>query len=106
MQSSIIDDILSVEDRASAIVDDAEKEARNIIFEAEAKAKELVKTEVDRVKAESEVLIKNEQELLDENLRSYEEKKAELENSQVRIDEESLERASERIVQLLLTSGV
>lgn len=106
MQSSIIDDILSVEDRASAIVDDAEKEARNIIFEAEAKAKELVKTEVDRVKAESEVLIKDEQKLLDENLRSYEEKKAELENSQVRIDEESLERASERIVQLLLTSGV
>ena len=35
MQSSVIDEILKVEEKASSIVEEAEKRARDMIFEAQ-----------------------------------------------------------------------
>ena len=106
MQSTIIDEILKIEDEASQIVSDAEKKARDMIFDAQTKAKDLVASAVDEVKAESDALIRSEEELLEADLKAYEARKSELENSEIKVDEESLERAVKRIMDVLLTAGV
>ena len=106
MQSTIIDEILKIEDEASQIVSDAEKKARDMIFDAQTKAKDLVASAVDEVKAESDALIRSEEELLEADLKAYEARKAELENSEIKVDEDSLERAVKRIMDVLLTAGV
>ena len=106
MQSSVIDEILKVEEKASSIVEEAEKRARDMIFEAQTASKGLVKAELDKLKAESEEEVRKEEELLQENLREYEQKRMELENSDISLDEKSIDRAAERIVNLLLSSEV
>ena len=106
MQSAIIDEILKVEDEAAAIIDDAEKKARDMLFDAQSRAKDLVSSSVDKVKAESEALIKSEEELLEADLKAYEERKAELENSEIKVDKARLDRAVERIMEVLLTAEV
>ena len=97
MQSSVIDEILKVEEKASSIVEEAEKRARDMIFEAQTASKDLVKAELDKLKAESEEEVRKEEELLQENLREY---------SDISLDEKSIDRAAERIVSLLLSSEV
>ncbi len=101
MHYSIIANILSVEDSAAKIVEDAEKEARDIIFCAESKARGHVTEELERTRREGDDIIKAEQEHLDQEIRAHEEKLSELEKNSVAIDDESLERASRRIVELL-----
>ena len=78
MQSTIIDEILSIEDEAAKIVEEAEKMSRDMVFDAQTKARDYVKAEVDKIKAESDDLIKSEEEILNANLKEYEKKKADI----------------------------
>ncbi|MCH3916814.1 MAG: hypothetical protein LKE40_05000 [Spirochaetia bacterium] len=58
MQSEIINEILSVEDDADKIVDDAQKKASGIVSDAEAKAAALVKDALKKEREKNQAALK------------------------------------------------
>lgn len=102
MHSGIIDEILEVEDNAFSIVDNAEKEAREIIFKAQEDKRNYVQSRLEAKRRENDAAIEEAESLLKEHLAIYEEKKEEIEKSAASVDPDVLEHASARIVEVLL----
>ena len=98
MQSEVIDDILSVEEKAEKIIEDAQKNARDMISAAHGKAAAIIKEAVERVRMRGKEDVDNAEALLEEHLAEYEKERQELEMSEERVDPAVLERAASRIV--------
>ena len=105
MHSDIIDNILEVEDSAVKIVEDAEKMARDIVFNAQTEKKEYIQKEIDRVRALGEEEIDAQKKLLDEHLEDYERQRLEIEKDPSVTDKEVVKRSSERVIQRILEIG-
>ncbi len=105
MQSSVIDEILSVEDDAGKIVDDARAEARKIVSEAHEKAARIVSSSVEAVKARSRSELAEAEALLQKDLADYEEERRRIESGEHKMDPEAKERAVSRVIDRILTVG-
>ena len=98
MQSEVIDDILSVEDQAAKIVDDAEKKARENISQAHDKAAKIISESVEAVRESGKADVDSAEKLLQEHLAQYEEERERIESSENSVAPQVLERAVSRIV--------
>ena len=103
MQIEVIDDILSVEERADKIIEDAQKKARNMISSAHDKAAATIKEAVERVRERGKEDVESAEELLQNHLSEYEKERIEIEKSDETIDPAVLERATGRIVERICT---
>ena len=102
MHSDIIDDILEVEDNAVAIVDNAEKQAREIVYKAQSERKDMMLKAVERQRAENDRLFTEADALLKERLAAYEEERQDIKLGKNRVSDEVLDGSVSRIVDLLL----
>ncbi len=98
MQSEVIDDILSVEDQAAKIIEDAEKKAKETVSEAHDKAAKIIAEAVDEVRANGKAEVEGAEELLSKHLGEYEEERVRIESSENYVDPQVLDRAASRIV--------
>lgn len=105
MHSDIIDNILEVEDSAVKIVEDAEKQARDIVFYAQTEKKDYIQKEIDRVRSLGEEEIDAQKKLLDEHLEDYERQRLEIEKDPSVTDKDVVERSSERVIKRILEVG-
>ena len=103
MQIEVIDDILSVEERADKIIEDAQKKARDMISSAHDKAAATNKEAVERVRERGKDDVESAEELLQIHLSEYEKERIEIEKSDETIDPAVLERATGRIVERICT---
>ncbi len=104
MQSEVIDDILTVEDRAAKIIEDAEKTARENISQAHDKAAKIIAEAVDAVRERGKAEVDSAEALLSKHLEEYEEERARIENSENAVDPNVLERAVSRIIDRICTT--
>lgn len=102
MHSSVIDEILEVEDKAYSIIENAEKEARDILLNAQSDKKKFVQSQIDTKRKINEAQLDESEKLLKDHLAAYEERKTALEKEEADYDYSMLERASARIVGLLI----
>ena len=100
MQSGVIDGILSVEDEAEEIIENAQKEASSIIAAANDKAAKLVSQSLEEARKRGQSDVDAAEALLESHLAMYEEERARI------LDPEVLDRAAERIVNRILSTGV
>lgn len=98
MQSEVIDDILSVEERADKIIEDAQRKAQDMISDAHDKAAAAIKEAVERVREKGKEDVAAAEELLQKHLAEYEEERVTLEKSEETIDPTVLDRAAGRII--------
>ncbi len=105
MQSSVIDEILSVEDDAAKIVDDARAEAKAMVSEAHDKAARIVSASVEDVKARARAEIAEAEAQLQQDLAEYEEERKRIERGEHRMDSDAKERAVSRVIDRILTVG-
>lgn len=102
MHSDIIDDILEVEDNAVAIVDNAEKQARDIVYKAQNEKREMMVKAIEKQRAENDRLFSEADALLKERLAAYEEDMQDIMHGKNKVSEEVLDVSVNRIVDLLL----
>lgn len=102
MHSDIIDEILEVEENADAIIENAEKQARDIIFKAQGEKRDMVARAVEKQRAENDRLFGDAERLLRENLDSYEEERSRKNGNDADVDESVIENAASRITDILL----
>ncbi len=105
MQSSVIDEILSVEDEAGKIVDDARAEARKIVSDAHEKAAKMLSSSLESVKARSRQELAEAQADLQRDLDDYEEERKRIESGEHRMESSARERAVSRVVDRILSVG-
>lgn len=98
MQSEVIDDILSVEDQAAKIIEDAEKKAKENISAAHDRAAKIISDALDAVRERGKADVESAEALLEKHLAEYEEERERIENEENAVDPEVLERAVSRIV--------
>ncbi len=102
MHSSVIDEILKVEDDAGKLVSDAEEKARRIIFDAEAEKKAYIQSEVEKVRAEGKKRLDEEERILEEHLKEYEAMRDEIERKANKLPQSVIETAAERVIERIL----
>ena len=98
MQSEVIDDILSVEDQAAAIITDAENKAKEMVSQAHEKAAKIIAEKVDAVRAQGKADVESAEAILQQHLAEYEEERERIESTDNSVDPGVLERAASRIV--------
>ncbi len=98
MQSEVIDDILSVEDKAAAIISEAERKSKEIISQAHDKAAALISEAVEAVRERGQSDVESAEALLEKHLAEYEEERERIESEENAVDPAVLERAASRIV--------
>ena len=96
MQSEVIDDILSVEDQAAKIVEDAEKKAKETISEAHDEAQKIISEAVERVRENGKAEVDGAE---------YEEERVKIEESSSSVSPDVLEKAVTRIVERICRTG-
>ena len=106
MQSGVIDGILSVEDEAEEIIENAQKEASSIIAAANDKAAKLVSQSFEEARKRGQSDVDAAEALLASHLAMYEEERARILSGDKHVDPEVLDRAAERIVNRILSTGV
>ncbi len=105
MHSDIIDNILEVEDAAVKIVEDAEKQARDIVFNAQSEKKDYIQKEIEKVRARGDEEIDGGKKILDEHLKEYEQQRLEIEKNASVADSGVIARSAERVVRRILEIG-
>ena len=105
MQSSVIDEILSVEDDAGKIIDDARAEAKKIVSDAHEKAARIVSSSIEAVKSRSRSELAEAEAQLQKDLADYEEERKSIESGEHKMDENAKERAVSRVIKRILTVG-
>ncbi|MBO8436013.1 MAG: hypothetical protein IAA97_03435 [Spirochaetes bacterium] len=101
----MIDDILSVEDQAAKIVEDAEKKAKETISEAHDEAQKIISEAVERVRENGKAEVDGAEELLEKHLAEYEEERVKIEESSSSVSPDVLEKAVTRIVERICRTG-
>ena len=101
MQSSVIDEILKVEDQAEKIVKSAEAKASEIILQAEENARNKTKEKLNELKLEHLSELESLNSLLDEKLEEYKERSEKLEREEVQLSEDTLNKMVESVCSLL-----
>ena len=99
MQSEVIDDILSVEDEAARIIENAQKKARETVSQAHDRAAAIIAKAVDSVREAGKADVAAAEELLRSHLKEYEEERERLLNEACTVDPSVLDRAAGRIVE-------
>ena len=99
MQSEVIDDILSIEDQAAKIIEDAEKKARENISNAHDKAAKIISEAVDAVREQGKADVAAAEENLADKNHILAEKKGELSEivSETKQDEEKLREQAKKL---------
>ena len=105
MQSEVIDDILSVEDEAARIIDEAEKKAREMISEAHDKAAKLISDAVEAEREKGKADVEAAEALLEQHLEQYEEERRRIESEEDHVDPSVLDRSASRIVVRICRTG-
>ena len=105
MQSEVIDDILSVEDQAARIVEEAEKRAKDIISEAHDEAQKIISEAVENVRENGKAEVDGAEELLEKHLAEYEEEREKIESSASSVSPDVLDNAAGRIVERICRTG-
>ena len=106
MQSGVIDGILSVEDEAAKIIENAQKEAGTIIATANEKAAKLVSEALDEARKSGQSDVNAAESLLESHLAMYEKERDRILSGENRLDPSVLDRAAERIVSRILSTSV
>ena len=104
MQSEVIDDSLSVEDEAAKIIEDAEKEAQSIINDAHQKAAAEINAAIAQSAKDGQASLEEAERAMNAHLQELQEK---LDDPKKAPDlpEDLVERASDRIVSRILSTG-
>ena len=101
MQKDVISEILQVEDNASAILDNADKESRRIIQEAQGEAAAMIRKATEDARNEGNALIDEAEKVYQAHLTKYEEEQNALATKKVVIDPTLLKESAEKIVSLI-----
>ncbi len=101
MKSSVINDILKVEDAADKIVSDAEDKAFKMLAEAKSEARRNTEAELNRLKDEHNIQLEKLNKDLSDRLSSYEEETAKVQKDQIRISPEDLKRITDEVIKVL-----
>ncbi len=104
MQSEVIDGILSIEDEAAKIIEDAEKEAQGIVDEANRKAAAEISSAAADTAREGQQAIDDAEQVMNAHLDELERKLGDPERVPV-LPEDLLERASDRIISRITGVG-
>ncbi len=99
MQSEVIDDILSVEDEAAKIIEDAQKKARDTVSDAHDRAARIIADAVEAVREEGKADVERAEEVLKNKLDEYEAERERIQNEASVVDRSVLEAAASRIVE-------
>lgn len=105
MQSGIIEEILAVEDEAEQIVKDAQAEARRIISEAHGKADKIISDAVDAARLEGQRQLDAAEARMNAGIAEYGKDRLSDEKAESGVSREIVERATGRIVSLILSTG-
>lgn len=103
MSSRVIQDILSVEDRAAALEASAKKQAEEILSQAEVDAAGIIRSALDKEKAQGRAQLAAAQVLLQEEMNKNEDPSAS-ESPDVSLSAEVVDSIAEEIVALVLSS--
>ena len=104
MQNEVIDDILKVESEATRIINDAEKEAQDIILEAQSIARKSVAERIEQVRADGNKEIELANKVLQEHIAEYEAQREKIEKEGSKLDSNVLSQMVIRVVERI--SGV
>lgn len=106
MKSEVIDNILSVEDKADQIIADAQKQSRDIVFQAQAQAVKNVQDAVERERNKGKVDVDTAQSLLNDHLKAYEKQQEKLQKEETVLPLDIASAAADRIVARLLATDL
>ena len=106
MKSEVIDKILSVEENAQTIRDEAEEKARNIVLDAQSESARIVKEALAEERKRGDELVADASRLLDEKLRKIDEEMKALESCEIDVDRDSVIRARDKIVSLVCSTSL
>lgn len=107
MRSEVIDRILSVEDEADSIIKEAEERSQKIVLDAQGEASAIVKKAVDEERRRSDALVADATRVMEERVRTLEEKGAGLSASgSPLVDKASVDEAVRRIVSLIVSTDL
>ena len=105
MQSEVIDDILSVEDRAEKTVEDAQSTARKIISDAHDKAAKTISDAVEEARRDGQKSVDDAEKLLQQHLAAYEQACSDAGKTAAAVDQAVIDRASDRIIKRICSIG-
>lgn len=106
MQSGVIDGILSVEDEAEKIIDNAHKKAGEILASANDKAAKLVSGVLEEARKRGQADVDAAESILESHLAMYEQERSRIISGENRVDPAVLDRAAGRIVDRILSTSV
>ncbi len=106
MQSGVIDGILSIEDEAAGIIEDAQKKAGEIVASANDRAAKAVSEALEEARSRGQQDVDAAEKLLESHLAMYEEEKARILSGEAHVSPEVLDRAAGRIVDRILRVSV
>lgn len=98
MQNEVIDDILKVEAEATQIVNDAEKQAQDIILDAQSSARKSLSQRIEQVRAEGNKEIELASKVLQDHISEYEAQRDKIEKDGSRLDSDVLSKMVGRVV--------
>lgn len=98
MQKDVIGEILQVEDNASAIIENADKESRRIVQEAQGEAAAMIRKAAEDARNEGNALVDEAEKVYEAHLAEYEDQQSALQVKKVVIDPALLKSAADRIV--------
>lgn len=106
MQSGVIDGILSIEDEAAGIIEDAQKKAGEIVASANDRAAKAVSEALEEARGRGQQDVDAAEKLLESHLAMYEDEKARILSGEAHVSPEVLDRAAGRIVDRILRVSV
>ena len=98
MQNEVIDDILKVEAEATQIVNDAEKQAQDIILDAQSSARKSLSQRIEQVRAEGNKEIELANKVLQDHILEYEAQRDKIEKDGSKLDSDVLSKMVGRVV--------
>ncbi len=98
MQSKVINDILTVEDRADSIVSDARKIADEKLSAADEKASEIVRKAIDDEQAQGKQALADAEAKISQSLQTYEEQLDEDSSKESALSDVDADAIAEKIV--------
>ena len=106
MKSEVIDKILSIEENAQTIRDEAEEKARNIVLDAQSESARIVKEAIAEERKRGDELVADASRLLDEKLRKIDEEMKARESCEIDVDRDSVISARDKIVSLVCSTSL
>ncbi len=103
MKSEVIEDILNVEAEAEKIINDANEQAHDILFDAQSRAKSIIAKKVEEERSKANTELNEANKALSEHLEEYEDERVRIEEASSLLPEDVIKKASKRVIDRIIS---